>query len=68
MTKDEMVRLRQEHAIRYNAGGYGYWVNGEPVVRKSKIAKDPLNKDDRKRLDDIKEDMNCHYGDIGDEW
>ena len=58
MTKDEMVKLRQDYAIRHNSGGYGYWKNGEPEQKKSKISKDPLSKEDRKRIDEIKERLN----------
>ena len=67
MTKDEMVKLRQDYAIRHNSGGYGYWKNGEPEQKKSKISKDPLSKEQRKKVDDAKERIN-QPEDEGDLW
>ncbi len=63
-TEEELSRLRVKAARKKVKSGFSYFKLGKKAV--SQINPDPLSKEDRKRIEDIKD--NRLYGDEEDLW
>ena len=58
-THDDLLEIRRNRALELNKVRYGYFCKSEQ--KKYKLRKDILSKDDRKRIDDLKEKVNGEH-------
>jgi len=67
-TRDDLILIRKNHAIKHKANGYGYWKPAEVEQKRYRTRPDTLSKEGRAKVDAAKDRLNGNYEDEGDLW
>ena len=57
-TKEDLIEIRKNHAIKFKSGGYGYWKPAEVEQKRYRTRPDTLSKEDRAKVDAAKDKLN----------